>query len=84
MEARQGRGAGAGELDVVLASLVEGLRVLTVLLQPWLPATAEKLLAALGTPDTRSRRRSSGRAASAPSQPIEPLFPKQPTEPAAA
>ena len=66
VEARQGRGA-AGELDVVLSSLAEGLRVITVLLHPWLPATSEKLLAALGTPIRRSRRRSSARAASEPS-----------------
>ena len=43
--------APPGELDVVLATLAEGLRVLTVLLQPWLPGDAERLLAALGTPD---------------------------------
>ena len=41
----------AGELDVALRSLAEGLRMLTVLLCPYLPATAEILLAALGRPD---------------------------------
>src|SRR4051794_12538084 len=34
----------AAQLDVVLASLVEGVRVLAVLLWPYLPASAERLL----------------------------------------
>ena len=37
-------------LDEVLYNLVEGLRVTTLLLVPYLPATAEKLLAALDEP----------------------------------
>jgi methionyl-tRNA synthetase len=43
--------ARAGELDQTLRSLAEGLRVLTVLLAPYIPESAEKLLAALGAPD---------------------------------
>jgi methionyl-tRNA synthetase len=43
--------AARAELDTVLATLAEGLRVVTVLLQPWLPASTERLLGALGTPD---------------------------------
>jgi methionyl-tRNA synthetase len=43
--------AKAGELDVALRSLAEGIRVVTVLLHPYLPETAEKLLAALGRPE---------------------------------
>ena len=39
------------ELDQVLYGLAEGLRVVSVLLLPWLPDTAERLLAALGTDD---------------------------------
>jgi methionyl-tRNA synthetase len=39
----------AAELDRVLASLTEGLRVLAVLLWPYLPASVERLLAALGS-----------------------------------
>src|SRR5213080_2168681 len=39
------------ELDRVLRSLAEGLRAVTVLLWPYIPATAERLLAALGAPD---------------------------------
>ena len=41
----------ADELDQVLYGLAEGLRVVSVLLLPWLPDTAERLLAALGTDD---------------------------------
>ena len=41
----------AGELDSVLASLAEGLRLLGVVLHPWLPATSETLLAALRAPE---------------------------------
>jgi methionyl-tRNA synthetase len=37
----------AGDLDRVLGTLVEGLRVVAVLLWPYLPASAERLLAAL-------------------------------------
>ncbi|MDP9383722.1 MAG: methionine--tRNA ligase [Actinomycetota bacterium] len=40
--------ARAGDLDVTLRSLAEGLRVVTVLLHPYIPDTAERLLAALG------------------------------------
>jgi methionyl-tRNA synthetase len=43
--------AKATELDVALRSLAEGIRVVTVLLHPYLPETAEKLLAALGRPE---------------------------------
>ena len=38
----------AGELDRVLTTLAEGLRVVAVLLWPYLPASSERLLAALG------------------------------------
>jgi len=43
----------AGELDSVLASLAESLRVVAVLLHPWIPESSAKLLAALGAPSTR-------------------------------
>ena len=69
---------------VVLASLAEGLRVVTVVLQPWLPATTAKLLAALGTPDHALEAAQLGARRVGVVQPIEPLFPKQPPEPAAA
>ncbi|HEX4109687.1 MAG TPA: methionine--tRNA ligase [Solirubrobacteraceae bacterium] len=67
----------AAELDAVLASLAEGLRVLTVLLVPYLPVTTPRLLAALGDPadaleGAAFRERGSGLTVSA----LEPLFPK--------
>src|SRR4051794_9526543 len=43
--------ARAGDLDVTLRSLAEGIRAVTVLLHPYMPETAEKLLAALGRED---------------------------------
>ena len=54
----------AEELDRTLASLVEGLRTLNVMLEPYMPATTEKLRAALGSP---------GGAVGS----LEPLFPKK-------
>jgi methionyl-tRNA synthetase len=44
--------ARGGELDAVLASLAEGLRVVSVLLVPYLPASTARLLGALGAPET--------------------------------
>jgi len=41
----------AGELDTVLASLAESLRVIAVLLQAWIPESSDKLLRALGAPE---------------------------------
>ncbi len=41
----------ATDLDQVLYGLAEGLRVVSVLLLPWLPDSAERLLTALGTED---------------------------------
>jgi len=41
----------AAELDSVLYGLAEGLRVVSVLLHPWVPESAEKLLTALGRED---------------------------------
>ena len=43
----------AAELDQVLYGLAEGLRVVSVLLLPWLPDTAERLLAALAARTAR-------------------------------
>jgi methionyl-tRNA synthetase len=56
--------ARADELDRTLASLVEGLRTLGVMLEPYMPATAGKLRDALGSP---------GGSVSS----LEPLFPKR-------
>jgi methionyl-tRNA synthetase len=43
--------ANRDELERVLRSLAEGLRVVTVLLHPYLPQSTTKLLDALGAPD---------------------------------
>jgi methionyl-tRNA synthetase len=56
--------ANAEKLDQTLASLVEGLRTVNVMLEPYMPATTDKLRAALGAP---------GGAVT----PLEPLFPKK-------
>jgi methionyl-tRNA synthetase len=56
--------ANAEKLDQTLASLVEGLRTLGVMLEPYMPATTEKLRVALGSPGGKVT-------------PLEPLFPKK-------
>jgi methionyl-tRNA synthetase len=68
--------ARAGDLDRVLRTLAEGLRSVTVLLWPYLPASAERLLAALGDEDLSLQRAALGAGAIARVSPIEPLFPK--------
>ena len=45
----------APELPMVLASLAEGLRVVTVALAPFMPAKTAELLGALGRPDLTAR-----------------------------
>ncbi len=72
--------ARAGDLDRVLRSLAEGLRVVSVLLNPYLPDSTERLLAALGAPDLSL----AGADFGAPRgggvrkvQALEPLFPKK-------
>jgi methionyl-tRNA synthetase len=63
------------ELETVLASLCEGLRVVTVALEPYMPGKTGELLAALGVGSERSRAFSavgSGARTSA----LAPLFPK--------
>jgi len=70
--------ARATELDQTLASLAEGLRVVGVLLHPYLPASTTKLLAALGAPDTSLHAARYGhRGTSGTVGPLEPLFPKR-------
>jgi methionyl-tRNA synthetase len=66
----------AGDLDRVLATLVEGLRVVSVLLWPYLPASAEKLLDALGAPDLALAGARMGVGAVGRVTRLEPLFPK--------
>jgi len=73
----------ADELDTVLATLIEGVRALTVLLAPWLPATAARLLGALGAADIAFAAAPLGAGAVTQVDALEPLFPKQPALPAA-
>jgi methionyl-tRNA synthetase len=68
----------AGDLDRTLASLAEGLRVLGVLLHAYLPESTEKLLAALGAPDTGLDAAAYGHCGgNGETRTIDPLFPKQ-------
>ena len=68
--------ARADELDRVLASLTEALRVVAVALHPWIPASVEKLLATLGAPELEldGARMQAGRLGAIDK--LEPLFPK--------
>jgi methionyl-tRNA synthetase len=71
--------ARAGDLDRVLASLVEGVRVVTLLLSPYLPVSTERLLDALGAEDrtlAAARLGAGGPATTRPVAELEPLFPK--------
>jgi methionyl-tRNA synthetase len=70
--------ARAGDLDATLRSLAEGLRVIAVLLHPYLPSSAETLLDALGAPglDLEAARYGAG-AGGARVESIPPLFPKR-------
>jgi methionyl-tRNA synthetase len=65
----------AGELAAVLASLAEGLRVVTVLLAPYIPSKAAVLLEALGCGD-RGDRHFAELGWGGPVSAIAPLFPK--------
>ncbi len=66
----------AGELDTVLASLAESLRVVAVLLHPWIPESSDKLLQALAAPalDLEGARVQAGRLGAISK--LEQLFPK--------
>ncbi len=67
----------AAELEQALRSLAEGLRVVTVLLAPYLPATARTLLDALGQPVLDLAGAGYGAApGGARTRTIPPLFPK--------
>jgi methionyl-tRNA synthetase len=62
-------------LDEVLYNLVEGLRVTTLLLVPYLPQTSETLLAALAE-DSRALADFGSRAGGQGVERVPPLFPK--------
>jgi methionyl-tRNA synthetase len=68
--------AHAQDLDRVLRTLAEGLRAVTVLLWPYLPASAERLLTALGAPDVSLAGAELGAGRIERVSPIESLFPK--------
>jgi methionyl-tRNA synthetase len=66
---------GGDPLDVVLYNLAEGLRVVTLLLLPYVPATGERLLDALGEP-SRELAELGSRGGGARIERLPPLFPK--------
>ena len=71
--------ANAQELDQTLRSLAEGLRVATVLLAPYIPETAERLLNALEAPELDLAGAAYGaRPGGARIEKLPPLFPKGP------
>jgi methionyl-tRNA synthetase len=70
--------ADSSRLDEALASLAEGLRVVSVLLYPYMPSSADRLLQALGAPSTSYEDATFGAHGSgARVGPLEPLFPKR-------
>jgi methionyl-tRNA synthetase len=69
--------ARAADLDRVLATLAEGLRVVSVLLHPYLPEATAKLLAALGASELSYSGVRFGAGAIERVQKLEPLFPKK-------
>jgi methionyl-tRNA synthetase len=75
--------ARTDDLDRVLATLVEGLRVVAVLLHPYLPASTGKLLDALGAPDVALSGARLGAGSVGRISQLQPLFPKDPAAEAA-
>jgi methionyl-tRNA synthetase len=74
--AKQPEPEAAAELAAVLGNLAEGLRVLAVLLWPYLPASTERLLAALGAPEVALAGAELGAGGARSIETLEPLFPK--------
>jgi methionyl-tRNA synthetase len=69
--------ANADALDETLRSLAEGLRVVTVLVAPYIPETAEKLLDALGAQDrTLATAAYGAEPGGARTEKLPQLFPK--------
>jgi methionyl-tRNA synthetase len=68
----------AAALDQTLASLVEGVRVLSVLLHPYMPSSTTKLLEAIGSPGTGYEGAAfAARGGGASVSELPPLFPKR-------
>jgi len=72
--------ARAEELEKVLRTLAEGLRSVAVLLWPYMPASCERLLGALGVSDVSIAGAQPGAGAIARVSSLEPLFPKEPAD----
>jgi methionyl-tRNA synthetase len=69
--------SAAAELDSTLLSLAEGLRVVTLLLLPYMPASCGRLLDAIGCEQRGyAAARFGAGAAGAAVGALEPLFPK--------
>ena len=69
--------AKAARLDAILYSVAEGLRVVSLLLHPFVPAAAEKLLTALGQEDrSLESARFGAEGGGARIGELAPLFPK--------
>jgi methionyl-tRNA synthetase len=66
----------ADDLDAVLYRLAEGLRVLSLLLHPWMPDSTDKLLAALGEERRGIDAAQFGDWSGGRVNKIEPLFPR--------
>ncbi len=66
----------SADLDRTLASLAEGLRVVTVWLHPFIPESTERVLAALGAPDLALERARPGQGSLRRVERLAPLFPK--------
>jgi len=71
--------ARAGELDRALASLAEGLRVLAILLHPYVPKAVAKLQDALGDDELSFAAAGYGDRRLRAVNAIEPLFPRHTT-----
>jgi methionyl-tRNA synthetase len=68
------------ELEQVLRTLAEGLRSVAVLLWPYMPASCERLLGALGVSDVSIAGAQPGAGAIERVSSLEPLFPKEPAD----
>jgi methionyl-tRNA synthetase len=72
--------AQEGRLDEVLYSLAEGLRVVTILLHPYIPASATRLLDALRWPEAELPKIADAEFGERPGgydvEMLPPLFPK--------